>query len=627
MRVTKFLLHFIFLILYSVSFQICNSQNIEIHGPAGSENFGDVKVLPNGNYIVADPLYDEGAVINVGAVYLYNGSTHALISTLKGSSANDRIGRVTILTNGNYLVSSTQWKNAGVSVGAVTWCSGVTGLSGVVSSSNSLIGSRANDMAQLLLYPLTNGNYVVGNKGWANGAAAPGAGAVTWGNGNSGISGAISASNSLVGVSSLQGVGGVIVLSNGNYVVQTSNFVTWCNGLTGRTGSTINSTNSLASPGDVIPLTNGNYIVVNQGWDNGAVANVGAVTWCNGSTGRIGSVTAANSFVGSQANDLLGASLAYALSNGNYVVTSPYCNNGAIVDAGAATWFDGSTATIGTVSISNSLMGSTTNDNVGSNGITALSNGNYVVNSPLWNNGSATAAGAATFCSGTTTTSGIVSIANSLVGSTTNDNVGVGSTKTVALTNGNYVVPSYLWDNGIVVDAGAVTWGNGTTGTSGVIGTSNSLVGSTANDNIGYKSDMGFVSVIPLTNGNYVIGSPLWDKGSLVDVGASTWCDGTGPTSGVVSEANSLIGSKNNDYVGMHATALSNGNYLVNSFFWNNMSYDSVGAVTWCNGTGTTSAIVSGTNSLVGNNGRQIVGYLGITALSGGRYFVLSKSW
>ncbi len=51
-----------------------------------------------------------------------------------------------------------------------------------------------------------------------------------------------------------------------------------------------------------------------------------------------------------------------------------------------------------------------------------------------------------------------------------------------ALTNGNYVVASPNWDNGPIVDAGAVTWGDGTTGITGPVTTTNSLHGTTAGD-------------------------------------------------------------------------------------------------------------------------------------------------
>ena len=55
-----------------------------------------------------------------------------------------------------------------------------------------------------------------------------------------------------------------------------------------------------------------------------------------------------------------------------------------------------------------------------------------------------------------------------------------------ALSNGNYVVRSPYWDNGAATDAGAVTWGNGTSGVTGVVSAANSLVGSTAGDRVGY---------------------------------------------------------------------------------------------------------------------------------------------
>ena len=171
-----------------------------------------------------------------------------------------------------------------------------------------------------------------------------------------------------------------------------------------------------------------------------------------------------------------------ALSNGNYVVRSPNWDNGAATDAGAVTWGSGTTGISGVVSSSNSLVGSTSDDQVGYGGVMALSNGNYVVRSPYWDNGAATDAGAVTWGSGTTGVSGVVSSSNSLVGSTSDDQVGYGGV--VALSNGNYVVRSPYWDNGAATDAGAVTWGSGTTGVSGVVSSSNSLVGSTSNDQV-----------------------------------------------------------------------------------------------------------------------------------------------
>jgi hypothetical protein len=135
------------------------------------------------------------------------------------------------------------------------------------------------------------------------------------------------------------------------------------------------------------------------------------------------------------------------------------------------------------VSATNSLVGTTASALVGNFGVTALTNGNYVVGSHLWDNGGIGNVGAATWGDGTTGVSGSVSSANSLVGTTASDLVG--NFGVTALTNGNYVVRSTVWDNGAVGDAGAVTWGNGTTGVSGAVSSANSLVGSTASDQVG----------------------------------------------------------------------------------------------------------------------------------------------
>jgi hypothetical protein len=168
----------------------------------------------------------------------------------------------------------------------------------------------------------------------------------------------------------------------------------------------------------------------------------------------------------------------------------------------------------------------------------ALNNGNYVVESYTWNGNK----GAATWGNGTTGTSGFVSSANSLVGSLTGDQVSHGGIK--ALSNGNYVVSSDYWNG----KRGAVTWGNGTTGTSGVVSSTNSLVGSLADDQLGQEG-----SIIVLNNGNYVIQYTSWNEFR----GAATWGNGTSGISGVASASNSLVGSSVNDSVGL-VTALNN---------------------------------------------------------------------
>lgn len=164
------------------------------------------------------------------------------------------------------------------------------------------------------------------------------------------------------------------------------------------------------------------------------------------------------------------------LTNGNVVITSPFDDAGG-TDAGAVYLFNGVTG-----SLISTLTGSHSNDNVGSAGVVALSNGNFVVSSTLWDSGSAADVGAVTFGNGTTGVSSVVSATNSLVGSAAGDQIGSGGV--MALSNGNYIVSSPHWHNGVLADAGAVTFGSGQAGVSGAITTANSAVGLTANTSL-----------------------------------------------------------------------------------------------------------------------------------------------
>ena len=301
------------------------------------------------------------------------------------------------------------------------------------------------------------------------------------------------------------------------------------------------------------------------------------MTFASGTTGAIGVISAANSLVGSTAGDDVGAGV-ITLTNGNYVVASPTWHNGTTANAGAVTLCNGTTGLFGVVSTANSLVGATAGDEVGQNaydaGLTALANGNFVVVSTAWHNSAGASVGAVTLDNGTTGTFGVVSPANSLVGSTSGDEVGSGGV--TALTNGNYVVRSLLWQNSAGTTVSAVTFGNGVTGTVGVVSPVNSLVGSAANDSLGS------FGVTALPNGNYVVLSPRWDNGAVVDAGAATFGSGTTGVDGVVSAANSLVGSSANDTVGTYVlTVLTNGNYVVVSPEWSNGALKTVGAVTF----------------------------------------------
>lgn len=626
-----------------------NAQTINFNGPEGSGEFGkNVIVLTNGNYVVHDPAYNEGTIRNVGAVYLYNGTSHELISTLKGSSLFDEIGSLGIfaLNNGNFIINSPRWDNGTVqNVGAVTLVNGVTGLSGVVSSSNSLVGSTEYDEVGMSIglrngiFLLNNGNFVVSTANWDDGTKQN-VGAITWVNGNTGITGPVSSSNSLIGSTTNDQIGqrGVEILSNGNYVVRSSNWrnsanisvgaVTFGNGNTGITGE-INSANSLvgSSPSDNIgrwftELNNGNYVVYSHLWNNGSLLDAGAITWCNGSTGTTGEVSIANSIVGEKANDQIGSeSSVVALSNGHFVVVAPYWDNGTVTNVGAVTWCNGNLPLSGHITEAFSLIGSNYNDNVGFGGITALANGNYVVTSINWKNSDLKSVGAVTLVDGTGPVSLVVGSLNSLIGSKEGDRIGSQGIK--ALANGNYVVCSPYWSNGIIKNAGAVTWGNGITGVTGNVGSLNSLIGTTTDDYIGA------FEITELANGNYVIGSHVWDNGTIENAGAVTWADGNTGVSGIISSGNSLLGSTAQDGVGEQRKiiSLANGNFVINSPLWDNGAIADAGAVTWANGNTGITGEINNSNSLVGVLALEKVGSEGLVALTNGNYVVRTRAW
>jgi hypothetical protein len=299
------------------------STQIDIPGPPGSQYFGgSVRVLPNGNLVVCDPGYDSGSIADVGAAYLYDGGSGALISTLTGSTAGDHICNygITVLTNGNFLIRSPDWDNGElVDVGAVTWGSGTTGITGTISTVNSLVGGSTGDLVSGEgVRELANGNYVILSVYWDNGDAVD-AGAVTWGNGSKAITGTVSAANSLVGS------------QNGDQV--------------GKCG--------------VTALTNSNYVVNSPNWDNGLVADAGAVTWGEGTTGITGPVSPSNSLVGSSAEDGVGSDRAFETSSGDYVVEIPGWDNGAAANAGAVSWISGTRGAHGPIDAENSVRGTT----------------------------------------------------------------------------------------------------------------------------------------------------------------------------------------------------------------------------------------------------------------------------
>jgi hypothetical protein len=637
---------------------------IDPHPDGAGSVAKEIVVLANGNVLVTKPSDSFGGP-SAGVVYLFDGLSGALISSLVGSHPRDNVGNgvstefapvsgIMLLSNGNYVVVSSNWNS---NRGAVTWGSSSSGMSGTVSDANSLIGSSSGDYVGAIfrgitpddyvpgITPLSNGSYVVDSPLWNSKR-----GAVTWGSGTTGVIGTVSDTNSLVGANAGDDLGsgayylevpGIIALSNGNYLVDSPFWnknrgaVTWGNGTTGVSG-TGSAANSLVGsiPGDYVGgfdpnyglvggitvLSNDNYVVESPFWNG----DRGAATWGSGSRGVGGAVSDSNSLVGTNPGFYYGDHVGfdvYQLTHENYVVVSPLWNS----YRGAVTWGNGNTGVSGTVSASNSLVGSNVNDGVGNYGVTPLTNGNYVVNSPDWN----TSRGAVTWANGSIGFSGTISAANSLVGSKAGydpfdprhfgppgDSVGVSGV--TPLSNGNYVVDSPIWGSG-----GAVTWGNGETGVTGSVSQANSLIGANAGDLVGSVGDPQYLGsgVTALSNGNYLIESAHWNSSR----GAATWGKGTTGVIGMIAATNSLVGGNPGDQVGESVEELLNGNFVVTSPSWNGGR----GAATWGIGSTGIAGTVSDANSLVGSNPKDFVGggYHPITPLSNGNFVVENPDW
>ena len=194
-------------------------------------------------------------------------------------------------------------------------------------------------------------------------------------------------------------------------------------------------------------LPNGNYVVRSESWDDGVATDVGAITWGNGNTGVIGAVSASNSLVGSTSGDVLGAYGFLVLPNGNYIINSASWDNGAAVDAGALTWGNGTTGTVGVVGAHNSVVGSQSNDLVGWQDwydLTVMSNSDYILHALYWDNGALVDAGAVMVIDGTNGTFGEITSYNAILATVAGASLWPNYQDNEDEINGRYVYTSYI---------------------------------------------------------------------------------------------------------------------------------------------------------------------------------------
>jgi filamentous hemagglutinin family protein len=275
---------------------------------AGDLSSYQLAALPNasGRRFLLAPNYDsgKGAIANLDITTGVAGGTLSSGNALVGSSAGDRVGGAGYysLPGGYYAVGSSSWASA---TGALT-LSDANGIfaTGVVGSSNSLVGAAPGDRVGALPYDYTqfgDGKYLFQSRYWGSGTTGSGKGALTLLQNLSMAQGVIDASNSLVGASNGDG---------NNYVVTTYDS-------NGCQYSGCNRTNAVVS--------NSSY-----GGNKGMVLYFST----QAATAPSGVIGAGNALIGSVAGDRVGYSVQVS-ANGVTILSPNWSSNtGAITMTG-----------------------------------------------------------------------------------------------------------------------------------------------------------------------------------------------------------------------------------------------------------------------------------------------------
>ena len=397
----------------------------------------------------------------------------------------------------------------------------------------------------------------------------------------------------------------ITALGNNNFVIASpgddvnsvvdAGSVMLINGATGaQIGSTIagDNTSDYFGSKSITALGNNNFVIASPADDVNSVSNAGSVMLMNGATGaQIGSTIA-----GDNTSDYLGTSGITALGNNNFVIATRLDDVNSVSNAGSVMLMNGATgAQIGTT-----LAGDTASDQLGYNGITALGNNNFVIASYLDNVGGVVDAGSVMLINGATG----AQIGSTFAGNAANDYLGRSSI--TALTNNNFVIASAYDDAGHTNNGSVML----------VSGTSGAQIGSTLAGNTGGDS-LGFSAITALTNNNFVIASELVDVGIAVDTGSVMLVSGaTGAQIG-----STLVGNATNDLLGASGiTALTNNNFVIASPF-DDVGVSDAGSVMLVNGA--TGALIA---TIVGDTASDQLGYSFITALTNNNFVIASEN-
>lgn len=611
---------------------------------------GGIVELPSGDFLVFSPEWANGSMVSAGAVTLVSGNqaTDIVVSarnSMVGARVGDRVGMkflegtstmvpsVTVLPNGAFVILSAFWANgSAANAGAATFATVSEFPVGPVSAANSLVGSRSFDAVVFRCTVLANGNYVISMPTW-NSPTVIDAGAVVFASGSTGRTGVIDASNALVGSATVDavGLGGVLPLSTGNYVVLSHQWhnetgaVTFGSGQTGVQGE-VSVQNSLVGtqPGDwigaygVLTHANGSYLVLSEQWSSGAGPRVGAVTLASGLTGISGAVSPGNSITGSAAYDSVGSVGTGFLPNGNVVILAPGFDFGGIADRGAVLVGIAGQPLAGSLNPDNACLGSWVDGRIGQ-GLAVLANGDLAILSPSASANGKVNAGAVTIVAGDAQCTGQFSELNSLVGRHAEEHFGQFAR---ALPNGKLVLCDRADDSQALSSPGSCAIVVPSRGMTGAMSDSASLRGVQFGAGLDTSIDL-------LPSGNFVMRWTAWGSGHYSQEGALVFGDAQQPLLGVVSAANALLGSRQLEHLGQFGILpLVGDSFLVPNPDWQRGGLSNAGAVAFLNGnTGSANSQISLSNALVGSHANDGVGSGPIEVIADGTYVLTHPDW
>jgi filamentous hemagglutinin family protein len=554
----------------------------------------------------------RGAITSINLATGATSGTLSSANSFVGAYAGDGVGNqqnnIVQLYSGAVLLV-TPSHNSGR--GALTMFTDASAMSGTIDPSSSLVGATPGDFVNWSHTDFDDHTLYLSLPEWTNAATtAASAGARLRITDAVPLSGTIGSANALVGTHAGDRIGSGYLNFSGSYADfldgqwnggrGVRGFITYGQALTGTVDAPTSGLNAVlgTAAGDlassiVLEPSDDKRVLIASNYGGGK----GAIATLDLSAGVPGAITldATNALVGATAGDHIGSSGYNTWGSNGYMIGSPSWSS----STGALTFSDASGLFgTGVIGSSNSLVGSAAGDAVGSNiyDITRFGNGKLLLIHRQWGAGTTgSGKGALTLLQSPAQASGVIDASNSLVGANAGDGAyfyvtaysDSGSTyyydpKTRAVVSNPYF-------NG---NRGMVTLIDSSLSSSpaGVIGAANSLVGSTAGDQVGTSVDV-------MPDGIFVR-SPQWSGAK----GAITYGSLSSLPVGEVSAANSLVGAQTGDQLG--SSYLYRTEYRDTNYYYTVSSYLSggLGGVTFMPLTGATGTL-SLSNTVFGTAG------------------------